>query len=68
MRFSTLNYGLKLYIIDPAGVNVTNKIHDDAINKGMPREKFVIGASTRMLNETFGGYVAEHGKVMRFFR
>lgn len=65
---ATLDNGLKLYIMDPAGVNVTDAIRDDAINKGLPRENFIVGASTRPLNSTFGGDVAEHQKVMGFFR
>ncbi|MEX0815305.1 MAG: SIR2 family protein [Dongiaceae bacterium] len=62
------NHRLKLFIIDTAGVKVTDRIRDNAKNAGVTLAHSIVGASTRSLNETFGGDVAEHTKVMRFFR
>ena len=65
---STLKNGLKLFIADPAGESVTDKISANASRNGMPRERFIVGISNSKLNETFGGNAAEHGKMTRFFQ
>jgi hypothetical protein len=59
---------LKLFIIDPSGVDVLTK--NRLAPPGYMFEKLqphLIGASRRVLRETFGGDRVEHGKVMRFF-
>jgi len=63
---------LRLFIIDPLGVDVLTKIPRPLTMHllGSPFEKLessVIGASRRTLREIFGGDMVEHGKVMRFF-
>lgn len=62
---------LKVFIIDPDGVDVLDKnrgamIHSpgDLAKKLWPH---VIGASRRSLKEIFGSDRAEHAKVLRFF-
>jgi hypothetical protein len=67
---------LKLFIIDPDGVDVLDKDYrknlfwGDSTARG-PRmalfQNHLIGASRRTLREIFGGDAVEHGKVMRFF-
>lgn len=63
--------GLKIFIIDPIGVDIVDKnrgllIHDpDVLAKAIwPK---VIGASRRSLREIFENDKIEHAKVMRFF-
>ena len=62
------NHRVRLFIIDRMGVEVTNGIRGDAKTASVTLEDFIVGASTRSMEETFGGDVAEHKKVMRFFR
>jgi hypothetical protein len=64
--------GLKLFIIDPAGVDVLDNKRKKVI--GSRREQHmevlarsVIGASRRPLTSTFNGDVVEHQRVMKFF-
>lgn len=59
--------GLKLFVIDPTGVDVTDNVSEAVIRASAAREGFIVGASTRNLTETFGNDVAEHTKLMRFF-
>ena len=65
--------GLKLFVIDPYGVDVIDKRDTraqipepltDLMNALMPR---FIGASRRTLNEVIFGDLVENTKVMRFF-
>jgi len=59
---------LKLFLIDPSGVDVLTK--NRLAPPGYMFEKLqphLIGASRRLLSEIFGGDMVEHGKVMRFF-
>lgn len=65
---------LKLFIIDPQGVDVLDKRDPRAGIRG-PAEPLletlgprVIGASRRPLSAIFGADHVEHGKVMRFFQ
>jgi hypothetical protein len=63
---------LRLFIIDPLGVDVLTKIPRPLTIHllGSPFEQLessVVGASRRTLREIFGGDTVEHGKVMRFF-
>jgi hypothetical protein len=63
---------LRLFIIDPLGVDVIDKrnprlpirVPDSYVEKLAPR---IIGASRRPLSSTFGNDNVEHGKIMRFF-
>ena len=68
IRDAAENGTLKLFIIDPLGVDVLGK--NRLAPPGYLPEKLqphLIGASRRTLRETFGGDMVEHGKVMRFF-
>jgi hypothetical protein len=63
--------GLKLFIIDPAGVDVIDKrkpmpikVPDAYVEKVSPA---IIGASRRPLTQIFGQDQVEWDKVMRFF-
>jgi len=62
---------LRLFIIDPSGVDVLEKSNPLAtLFPGSPLARLhscVIGASRRPLREIFGGDLVEHAKVMRFF-
>ena len=63
---------LKLFIIDPLGMDVLNKqnpraaikIQDPYLEKLSPH---IIGASRRPLTAIFGGDVVEHAKIAKFF-
>jgi SIR2-like domain len=64
--------GLKLFIIDPGGVDVLDDKRKKVI--GPRREQHmevlarsVIGASRRPLTSTFNGDVVEHQRIMKFF-
>ncbi len=67
---ATEKHGLKIFIIDPAGVDIL-----DRRPKGIPgpptplmaMQPQVIGASRRRLLDTFGGDDVEHARVMKFF-
>jgi SIR2-like domain len=64
--------GLKLFIIDPLGVDVLDKrqkepvgrVRDEYMDKLTPN---IIGASRRPLTSIFFEDVVEHGRVMKFF-
>jgi hypothetical protein len=63
--------GLKLFIIDPCGVDVLDKrpkvplrSRDEYMDKLTPN---IIGASRRPLTSIFGDDVVEHARVMKFF-
>lgn len=56
--------GLRLFIIDPQGVDVLSKVPEPLMTSLNP---CIIGASRRPLTETFGCDCVEHDKIMRFF-
>lgn len=65
--------GLKLFIIDPLGVDVLDKRQKEPVGRG--RDEYmdkltpnIIGASRRPLTSIFNDDVVEHGRVMKFFR
>ena len=62
---------MKLFVIDPLGVDVMDNNRNLQIyvpdNLAADLWPHVIGSSRRSLREIFGGDYAEHGKVMRFF-
>lgn len=60
-------YGLRMFVVDPLGVDVVNKTRDAAIRADDPLEELMIGGSRRSLREIFGNDAVEHGKLMRFF-
>jgi hypothetical protein len=64
---------LKIFIIDPLGVDVLDK-RDPKTAIRLPRSELVeclspriIGASRRSLLQTFADDVVEHAKIMKFF-
>jgi len=64
-------HGLRLFIIDPNGVDVIDKnrhlpiyVADNFFATVHPH---LIGASRRPISDIFGGDLVEHGKVTRFF-
>ena len=65
---------LRVFIIDPAGVDVLDKRPAEALVRERPYELLdklsprIIGASRRGFREIFGGDRVEHAKVMRFFK
>lgn len=68
--------GLKLFIIDPNGSEVAQKLNDTRkrgqiiCETDLERmlQDALIGASRRGLRETFGNDTVEYNKVMQFFR
>jgi hypothetical protein len=62
---------LKLFIIDPSGVDVIDKRKPRPIRAQDPfmdrLTPHIIGASRRTLAEIFNGDVVEHGKIGKFF-
>ena len=61
------NSGLRLFIIDPLGVDVAWKDRNSPIRKENEFSGYCIGASRRSLREIFGTDQVERAKVMRFF-
>ena len=59
--------GLKMFVVDPLGVDIVNKTRDAAIRAPDPLEELLIGGSRRSLREVFSSDAVEHGKLMRFF-
>jgi hypothetical protein len=61
---------LKLFIVDPRGVDVLEPRQQGAINPAAPLTEslgpHVLGASRRPLRETFGDDLGEYGKLQRF--
>jgi hypothetical protein len=55
--------GLKIFVIDPAGAGIFDKLDDPE-----PFRRMFIGASPLSLRETFSGNVAERDHVFRFFK
>jgi len=56
-----LKNGLKLYVVDPAGLRVLD--NDRRIS---PFRSQLIGISTKSLKETFGGNRYEHSQLVKF--
>ena len=62
---------LRIFIIDPAGVDVLDNIRNaqshpvDQLSSDL--QPHVIGVSRRSLEDIFGGDAVEHQKIMRFF-
>lgn len=71
IRSTVVDGNLKLFIVDPLGVDVLDKSEGAAIHDPGELAKelwpHVIGSSRRSLREIFGTDRAEHAKVMRFF-
>ena len=71
---AAVRFGLKLFVVDPLGVDVLNENRNPValINAESRRfrqlQSHVVGASRRSLMTTFGGDRAEHSKLMRFFK
>lgn len=60
--------GLKIFVIDPQGVDSAAKKRNQQISTRDPLEDSLIGASRRNLKEIFGGEDRiEYRKVLRFF-
>ncbi len=60
--------GLKLFIIDPNGVNAIDTLRDRSLyNFGSSLQGSFIGASRRDLLATLTRDMVERAKVMRFF-
>jgi hypothetical protein len=69
MIFTGIETGLKIFIIDPLGVDVMGSNPSHPINPGFPIRNAIIGASRRpLLNTLSGRDVVELGKLNRFFR
>lgn len=59
---------LKMFIVDPLGLDVFNKYPDAMVKVPNKMEDIgSLGVSKRPLSTTFGGDELEHGKLMRFF-
>jgi hypothetical protein len=69
MIFDGIEAGLKVFIIDPLGVDVIGSNPSRPLNPGFPIRNAIIGASRRPLLKTLSGQdVVEWNKVNRFFR
>jgi hypothetical protein len=67
MIFHGIEAGLKIFIIDPLGVDVVGSAQ--LLNPGFPIRNAIIGASRRPLLKSLGGQdVVELNKINRFFR
>lgn len=67
-----VEHGLKLFIVDPLGVDVLDKRPKEPVGRG--RDEYmdklaphIIGASRRPLTAIFNDDVVEHARVMKFF-
>jgi hypothetical protein len=67
-----VEHGLKLFIIDPMGVDVLDKRQKEPI--GRARDEYmdkltphIIGASRRPISSIFDDDAVEHARVMKFF-
>ena len=65
--------GLKLFLVDPLGVDVLDKRQKEPVGRPV-RDEFmaklapnIMGASRRPLTSIFNDDVVEHGRVMKFF-
>ncbi len=69
MIFSGIEAGLKIFIIDPLGVDVIGSNPSLPLNPGFPIRNAIIGASRRpLLNSLSGRDMVELNKIDRFFR
>jgi hypothetical protein len=69
MIFDGIEAGLKIFIIDPLGVDVMGSNASLPLNPGFSIRNAIIGASRRPLLKTLSGQdVVEWNKVNRFFR
>jgi len=69
MIFSGIEAGLKMFIIDPLGVEVIGSNPSLPLNPGFPIRNAIIGASRRpLLNSLSGRDMVELNKIERFFR
>ena len=59
--------GMKLFIIDPLGGRVLDKLYPDMLDQQEVLRAAVFGMSQRPLSTTFGDDVVEWGQVMDFF-
>jgi hypothetical protein len=59
--------GLRLFIIDPLGVDVALENRDKPLRQKNKFAGYIIGASRRSLREIFGTDQVERAKVIRFF-
>jgi hypothetical protein len=67
--FSGIEAGLKVFIIDPLGVDVIGSNPSLPLNPGFPIRNAVVGASRRsLLNSLSGRDMVELNKIERFFR
>jgi SIR2-like protein len=64
--------GLKLFIVDPMGVDVLDKRRSEPVGRG--RDEYmdklsphIIGASRRPISSIFNDDVVEHARMMKFF-
>jgi hypothetical protein len=65
---------LKLFIVDPAGINIIDK-RDKSAAIPIPKEEFqevlerrIIGISTRPISSTFNDDIVENGRLGKFFQ
>jgi hypothetical protein len=65
---------LKLFIVDPGGVNIIDK-RDKTAAIPIPKEEFqevlerrIIGVSTRPISSTFNDDTVENGRLAKFFQ
>lgn len=69
MIFDGIEAGLKIFIIDPLGVDVIGSNPSLLLNPGFPIRNAIIGASRRPLLKTLSGQdMVEWNKINRFFR
>ena len=69
MIFDGIEAGLKIFVIDPLGVDVIGSNPSLPLNPGFSVRNAIIGASRRSLLKTLSGQdVVEWNKVNRFFR
>jgi hypothetical protein len=67
--FDGIEAGLRIFIIDPLGVDVIGSNPSLPLNPGLSIRNAIIGASRRPLLKTLSGHdVVEWNKVNRFFR
>jgi SIR2-like domain len=60
--------GLKMFIIDPLGVDAADPTRNLPIRMPNPFQHVIESASKRPLSDTFGRNAVEHNRVMQFFR
>ena len=69
MIFSDIEAGLKIFIIDPLGVDVIGSNPSLPLNPGFLIKNAIIGASRRPLRNSLSGRdMVELNRIERFFR